>query len=145
MSDFLNLIISHFPWFWLGVLVLALIFEALTFSLTTIWAAISAFLMIFLSRTGLPLRWQLLIFFLVAILLMVFTRPFAVKKLKLGRIATNVNSLDGQEVLVTKKITKFEKGEVKMALFGRRVQKGRGKLLKIQSVWSFVLKEILWL
>jgi membrane protein implicated in regulation of membrane protease activity len=69
--------------------------------------------MIFLSRTGLPLRWQLLIFFLVTILLLAFTRPFAVKKLRLGRLATNVNSLDGQEVLVVKKITKFEKGEVK--------------------------------
>ena len=50
-----------------------------------------------------------------AILLMVFTRPFAVKKLKLGRVTTNVNSLDGQEVLVVKKITKFEKGEVRAA------------------------------
>ena len=44
---------------------------------------------------------------------MVFTRPFAVKKLKLGRVATNINSLDGQEVLVVKKITRFDKGEVK--------------------------------
>ena len=35
------------------------------------------------------------------------------KKLKLGKNTTNVNSLEGQEVLVTKKISKFEKGEVK--------------------------------
>ena len=70
-------------------------------------------LMIFLSRTELPLRWQFLIFLLVTILLMIFTRPFAVKKLMLGRVTTNVNSLDGQEVLVVRKITQFEKGEVK--------------------------------
>ena len=113
MTEFLNLILSNLPWFWLGIMVLCLVFEAVTFSLTTVWAALSALLMIFLSRTGLPLRWQLLIFFLVTILLLAFTRPFAVKKLKLGRLATNVNSLDGQEVLVVKKITKFEKGEVK--------------------------------
>lgn len=113
MTEFLNLILSNLPWFWLGVMVLCLVFEAVTFSLTTVWAALSALLMIFLSRTGLPLRWQLLIFFLVTILLLAFTRPFAVKKLRLGRLATNVNSLDGQEVLVVKKITKFEKGEVK--------------------------------
>lgn len=94
-------------------MVLCLIFEAVTFTLTTVWAAISALLMIFLSRTGLSLRWQFLIFFLITILLMIFTRPFAVKKLHLGRVMTNVNSLDGQEVLVVKKITKFEKGEVK--------------------------------
>ena len=113
MADFLNLILSHLPWFWVAVMVVTLVFEAITFSLTTVWAAISALLMIFLCRTGLPFRWQLLIFFFITILLMVFTRPFAVKKLKLGRVTTNVNSMEGQEVLVIKKITKFEKGEVK--------------------------------
>lgn len=113
MSDFLNLIISHLPWFWLVIMVLSILFEAITFSLTTVWAAISALFMVFFCKTGLPLRWQLLIFFLITIILMVFTRPFAVKKLKLGRVATNINSLDGQEVLVVKKITRFDKGEVK--------------------------------
>ena len=113
MNEISDLIFSHLPWFWVGVMVLCLIFEAVTFTLTTGWAAISALVMIFLSRTGMPFRWQLLIFFLITIILMIFTRPFAVKKLRLGREATNVNSLDGQEVLVVKKITKFEKGEVK--------------------------------
>lgn len=96
-------------------MVVCLIFEAVTFTLSTVWAAVSALLMIFLSRTALPLRWQFLIFFLITIILMIFTRPFAVKKLRLGRVTTNVNSLDGQEVLVVKKISKFEKGEVKAA------------------------------
>ena len=113
MFELSNLILSHLPWFWLAVMVLCLIIEAVTFSLTTIWAAVSSFLLIFLCRTALPFRWQLLVFFLISILLMVFTRPFAVKKLKIGRVTTNVNSLEGQEVLVVKKITKFEKGEVK--------------------------------
>ncbi|WP_407425590.1 NfeD family protein [Treponema sp.] len=113
MNDFLNFILLHLPWFWLCVMVASLVIEAVTFSLTTVWAAFSALIMIFLSRTPIPLRWQFLIFFLVTIILMIFTRPFAVKKLKLGRVTTNVNSLDGQEVLVLKKITQFEKGEVK--------------------------------
>lgn len=113
MFELTNLILSHLPWFWLGVMVACIIIEAVTFSLTTIWAAISSFLLIFLCQTGIPLRWQLLIFFLITIVLLIFTRPFAVKKLKLGRVTTNVNSLDGQEVLVVKKIKKFEKGEVK--------------------------------
>ncbi len=113
MLEILNFIFSHLPWFWLFVMILAIVFEAITFSLTTVWAAISALLMVFLCRTGLPFRWQLLIFFIITILLMIFTRPFAVKKLKLGRVTTNVNSMDGQEVLVVKKITRFEKGEVR--------------------------------
>ena len=113
MHELMNLILTHLPWFWLAVMILCLIFEALTFSLTTVWAALSALILIFLSRSSLPLRWQFLFFFLITIVLLVFTRPFAVKKLKLGRVMTNINSIDGQEVIVVKKISKFEKGEVK--------------------------------
>ena len=45
--------------------------------------------------------------------MIVFTRPFVMKKLKLGKNVTNVNTLEGQEVLVIKAISKFEKGEAK--------------------------------
>ncbi|MBR1721197.1 MAG: NfeD family protein [Treponema sp.] len=113
MHELMNFILLHLPWFWLAVMILCLIFEALTFSLTTVWAALSALILIFLSWSSLPLRWQFLFFFLITIVLLVFTRPFAVKKLKLGRVMTNINSIDGQEVIVVKKISKFEKGEVK--------------------------------
>jgi len=113
MSEVYNFILNHLPWFWLSVMVICIVFEAVTFSLTTVWAALSALLMIFVSRTALPVRWQLLIFLLITILLIIFTRPFAVKKLKLGKVATNVNSLEGQDVLVIKKISPFEKGEAK--------------------------------
>ena len=81
--------------------------------LATIWAAISAFFMIFISRTSIPFKWQLLIFLAITIILIIFTRPFAVKKLKLGKDKMNVNALEGQEVIVTKAIKEFEKGEVK--------------------------------
>lgn len=104
---------NNIMWGWLAVMVVCVIVEALTFALTTVWGAIAAFVMIFLSKTNMPFKWQLLIFLLLTIALVLTTRPFAVKKLKLGKNATNVNSMVGQEVLVIKKITKFEKGEVK--------------------------------
>lgn len=101
------------PWIWLGVLILCCIAEALTLGLTTIWGAIAALPLIFIARTGLPFRWQLLIFAVITLVLVVFTRPFVVKKLKLGDTKTNVNTMVGEEVLITKTITKFEKGEAK--------------------------------
>lgn len=114
MSDFIfNFIPAHLPWFWLALMILFVIIEAATFSLTTIWAALASLVMIALAKTGLPFRWQLLIFLFITIALILFTRPFAVKKLKLGKDATNVNTMEGQEVLVTKKISQFEKGQVK--------------------------------
>lgn len=100
-------------WIWLSVMVICVIIEAATLTLTSVWAAIAALVMIFVSKTGLPFKWQLLIFLLLTIVLIVTTRPFAVKKLKLGKNKTNVNSLIGQKVLVVKKISPFEKGEAK--------------------------------
>ncbi len=100
-------------WFWLSVMVVCVLIEALTLALTSVWAAIAALIMIFVSQTGLPFKWQLLLFLVLTIALIVTTRPFAVKKLKLGKNKTNVNSLVGQEVLVVKKISPFQKGEVK--------------------------------
>ena len=100
-------------WFWLSVMVVCVLIEALTLALTSVWAAIAALIMIFVSQTGLPFKWQLLLFLVLTIALIVTTRPFAVKKLKLGKNKTNVNSLIGQEVLVVKKISPFQKGEVK--------------------------------
>ena len=45
--------------------------------------------------------------------MIVFTRPFAVKKLGLGKNKTNVDTIIGEEVQVTKAVTKFQKGEAK--------------------------------
>lgn len=99
------------PWFWLAIMVILIVIEALTFSLTTIWGAIACIPLIFIARTQLEFKWQILIFAFLSLILLVFTRPFAVKKLKISK--TNVNGLIGQDVIVTKKIGALEKGEVK--------------------------------
>ncbi|MCR4735367.1 MAG: NfeD family protein [Treponema sp.] len=101
------------PWLWLGVLIVCVIIEAFTMGLTTIWAAIAALPLIFIARTGLAFKWQLLIFAIITIILIVFTRPFAVKKLKIGKDKTNVNTMIGEEVIITQSITKFQKGQAK--------------------------------
>ncbi len=99
------------PWFWLAIMVILIVIEALTFSLTTIWGAIACIPLIFIARAQLEFKWQILIFAFLSLILLVFTRPFAVKKLKISK--TNVNGLIGQDVIVTKKIGTLEKGEVK--------------------------------
>lgn len=115
MSEIYSFIISHLYWFWLAVFILMLLVEAATAALVTIWCAASAFVMIFLSLTGMPLGWQLLLFFLFSALLVIFTRPLAVRKLKTGKAKTNVEAMAGQEVLVTADISRFSKGTAKAA------------------------------
>lgn len=110
MSEFF---LNYGSWIWLGILVLCIVIEAATMSLTTIWGAISSVPMIFIAKTSLPFQWQILIFALLTVVLIIFTRPFAIKKLKNGKEKTNVNTMVGEEVLVTKVVKQFEKGEVK--------------------------------
>lgn len=81
--------------------------------LTTVWFAIGALIMIFISFTPLPFVWQILIFLVLSSVLLIFTRPTALKLLKAGREKTNSESVIGRKALVIKKITKFDKGEVK--------------------------------
>ncbi|GAB6391599.1 MAG: NfeD family protein [Treponematales bacterium] len=52
--------------------------------------------------------------FFVSILLLVFTRPITVKKLKVGKVKTNVDDIVGRDALVIKGISKYGKGEVKV-------------------------------
>jgi membrane protein implicated in regulation of membrane protease activity len=109
------------PWFWLVLTVLFTLIELLSaFTLTTIWFAISAALMIFISGLtellDAPIRFRLHIglFLVIAIVLLVFTRPIAIKKLKVGKTKTNVDALVNEDALVTKKIPTFGKGEIKV-------------------------------
>ena len=95
------------------VIIFALI-EVFTLGLTTVWFAIAALIMVFLSFLNIPLSAQILIFLAISALLLIFTRPLAIKKFKMGKEKTNVDSLIGKYVLVTKKISEFEKGEVKV-------------------------------
>jgi membrane protein implicated in regulation of membrane protease activity len=108
-------------WFWLALTVVFTLIElASSFNLTTIWFAISSFIMIFVSGLtellDAPIRFRLHlgIFLVIAMVLLVFTRPIAIKKLKVGKVKTNVDDLVGRDALVVKEITKYGKGEVKI-------------------------------
>ena len=94
-------------------IILALI-EVFTLGLYTIWFAIAALIMVFISFLDISLPFQLLIFIAISSVLLFFTRPLAIKKLRIGREKTNVDSLIGIHALVTKNIGEFEMGEVKI-------------------------------
>ena len=86
--------------FWLVLFVLLLIVEIMTMGLTTIWfagGALIAFLINFLEVDA----WiQVVVFLLVSILLLVLTRPIAMKFFNQDRQKTNVDSIVGQKALV---------------------------------------------
>jgi membrane protein implicated in regulation of membrane protease activity len=110
----MNLILNNLPWFWLSMVIIFTVIEVFTAGLTTIWFAIGSVPMIFLSYLPIPFLYQVLLMLVISIVLLIFTRPFFVKKLNANKEKTNVEALIGKSALVTKKITKFEKGEVKI-------------------------------
>ena len=101
-------------WIWVALVIIFSLIEIFTLGLTTVWFAIAAVLMVFLSFFNIPLTVQILIFLAVAALLLIFTRPLVVKKFKIGREKTNVDSLVGKHALVVKTIGEFERGEAKI-------------------------------
>jgi membrane protein implicated in regulation of membrane protease activity len=101
-------------WVWVALVIIFAIIEILTLGLTTVWFAIAALVMAFLSFLRIPLAVQVLIFLAISAVLLIFTRPVAIKKFKMGKEKTNVESFAGKHVLVTKTISEFEKGEAKL-------------------------------
>lgn len=110
----MSLLCEYLPWFWFGLVIIFTLIEVFTFGLATIWFAIGALLMMFLSFFPVPFVWQVLLFLLISSLLLIFTRPIAVKKLKVGREKTNTDALIGLKALVVKDILEFDKGLVKV-------------------------------
>ena len=90
--------------FWLGVLVVMAIIEAVTLGLTTIWFAGGALAAFIASLLGAGLVVQIVLFIVVSFLLLAFTRPVAVKYLNKDRIRTNAESLIGKSAIVKEDI-----------------------------------------
>ena len=101
-------------WIWVALVIIFAVIEVFTMGLYTVWFALAALVMVFFSSLKIAVPFQLLIFLAVSAVLLFFTRPLAIKKLKVGREKTNVDSLIGMHALVTRTISEFEKGEVKL-------------------------------
>lgn len=87
--------------FWLVLLILCIGIEVLTLGLTTIWFAGGALVAIFASLLQAPIFLQIILFFLVSLLMLFFTRPIAVRYFNRDRIKTNVESMVGRQAIVT--------------------------------------------
>ena len=89
---------------WLVVFILLILIELATMGLTTIWFAGGAVAGFVASMLGANVVIQAVAFFAVSILLLFFTRPFAVRYINSNKTKTNVDGLIGQEALVLEEI-----------------------------------------
>ena len=90
--------------FWLVLFVVLLVVEIATMGLTTIWFAGGALIAFIAAYIHLGIGLQIVLFLAVSILLLVLTRPIAVKYFNQEREKTNVDSLIGQSAIVKEEI-----------------------------------------
>ena len=100
---------------WLAITILCIVVEAITMGLTVIWFAFGGLAALIAGLFGAELWLQILCFFIVTVLMLLLTRPLAVKFLKPKLNKTNVDAIPGKTGIVTAKILPFEgKGQVKV-------------------------------
>lgn len=93
---------------WLILLILFIAVEVGTMGLTTIWFAGGALTAILAALLHMPLFIQIILFFLVSLLLLFFTRPIAVRYFNRERVKTNVESLVGRQGIVISEIDNLQ-------------------------------------
>ena len=82
--------------FWLVAFGALLLIEILTLGLTTIWFAVGALAAFLLALLHVPLMLQIVVFIVVSVLMLIFTRPVMTKYLNKKTTKTNAESLVGR-------------------------------------------------
>jgi len=86
---------------WVVLLLLFVVIEVATMGLTTLWFAGGALVAAVLAALNLPSYVQIAAFIVVSLVLILFTRPIAVRYFNGDRVKTNVESIVGKKAIVT--------------------------------------------
>ena len=98
---------------WLMVLVFFIVIELATMGLTTIWFAGGALIALLLAAFNASFYVQLSVFLIISIVLLVVTRPLALKYFNKSVEKTNAEGLIGKQAIVVTQIHNIkEEGQV---------------------------------
>ncbi|MCR5624183.1 MAG: NfeD family protein [Lachnospiraceae bacterium] len=132
------------PIYWLIALVVLVLIDIFTMSIVFIWFGIGALVALIASLLGAPIYLQFVLFGVVSVILLIFTRPIAVSIFNKNREKTNVDSLIGKEVRVVTAIDKhMDTGAVRINGIewsartndGHKVSEGETvKVLRVEGV-----------
>ena len=93
---------------WLVILVICIAVEACTMGLATIWFAGGALVAAIVAYFGGQTWLQVIAFLTVSLVLLLFTRPIAVKYFNKDRAKTNVESMIGRQAIVVSEIDNLQ-------------------------------------
>lgn len=89
---------------WLGLFIILIIIELFTVGLTTIWFAGGSLAALLANILGADIPIQVLVFLAVSCILLIFTRPWAVRHLNKNRVKTNYESEIGKVIKLTERV-----------------------------------------
>lgn len=89
---------------WIALIIIFAAVEIITVGLTSIWFAGGALAALLCYALGLSELWQFIIFVTVSLVLLLFTRPWALKYLKPYLIKTNYEQVIDENVCLTENI-----------------------------------------
>lgn len=93
---------------WLVLLIVFMAIEVATVGLTAIWMAGGSLAAMFAELAGLNIWWQIGVFIVVSFLLLIFTRPFAVKYINSNHEKTNYEGIIGKVIRITETVNNYE-------------------------------------
>ena len=106
-------LVSNMVLFWIICAVIFAVLEGVISGLVTIWFTIGGGAAAAAAVIA-PIPVQIVVFFVVSIVLLIFTRPILVNKLKVGREKNYTEQLEGKLGLVVEEIKPFNSGQVKV-------------------------------
>ena len=102
-------------WIWLGVTVISLIVEFITFDLASIWFAAGGIVAMIIAACNAPLVVQLIVFIAISLILLLSLRKIALKYfLKGDNLKTNTESVVGNTYTLLSDITTEEMGTIRI-------------------------------
>lgn len=102
---------------WLILLLVLVFIEIATVGLFTIWFAAGALVAEIAAWLNAPIWLQIVLFILVSVVMLVYTRPFAMKYINKNQTKTNADSLIGKTAVVTKAVDNV-RGEGQVVVHG---------------------------
>ena len=122
---------NYMPFFWIAVVVFAVIAEAMTTALVAIWFMPSALVAMVLSFFTVPTYVQVLVFMVLSALFIVFSRTIFNKTIRPVHTPTNADSVIGESAVVTEQVCNIE---------NRGLVKVRGQIWSAKSADGCVLE-----
>ena len=95
---------NYMTYLWILVIVVSLVVEASTYSLVALWFIPAAAVTIVLSLFKVSVSLQVVVFFVIALLCIIFFRKYLEKALKKKSVPTNADALIGKVGIVTENI-----------------------------------------